>query len=56
MSIDLSRVRFGSAFGPISPYPTVLLRANRGTDNRSQRSGRGSILLASPGHGWDCFL
>jgi hypothetical protein len=38
MSIDLSRVRFGSAFGPISPYPTVLLRANRGTDNRSQRS------------------
>jgi hypothetical protein len=26
------------AFGPISPYPTVLLRANRGTDNRSQRS------------------
>ena len=26
------------AFGPISPYPTVLLRANRGTGNRSQRS------------------
>ena len=38
MSIDLSRVRFGSAFGPISPYPTVLLRANRVTDNRFQRS------------------
>ena len=26
------------AFGPISHYPTVLLRANRGTGNRSQRS------------------
>ena len=39
MSIDLSRVGVsGPLSGPISPYPTVLLHANRGTGNRSQRS------------------